>query len=271
VASLETDATQVRAIAGEQFVTARLAILACGATYSLQRRLGLGLPPMHLQTAQAELPAETPPQDVELHFGRHVAPDGFAWVVPVLRPSGSSGVRVGVMASSDAAGCYRRFLDRVADRCGVSGAQALPRQKILPLGFIDRTYGNRLLVVGDAAGLVKPTTGGGIYYSILSADLAADTATEALRRDRLDAATLSQYQRAWRVRMADELQTQTELRRAVTRLSDAEIDGFFNLALTDGIMPIVRSTVRFNQHRDLIRALFRHPPARQFLFRSLVR
>ena len=67
-----------------------------------------------------------------------------------------------------------------------------------------------------------------------------------------------------------ELETQTELRRAVTRLSDDEIDGFFNLALTDGIMPIVRSTVRFNQHRDLIRALFRHPPARQFLFRAIV-
>jgi hypothetical protein len=56
----------------------------------------------------------------------------------------------------------------------------------------------------------------------------------------------------------------------VTRLSDTEIDGFFRLALTDGIMPIVRSTMRFNQHRDLIRALFRHPPARQFLLRSIV-
>ena len=74
----------------------------------------------------------------------------------------------------------------------------------------------------------------------------------------------------WRGRIADELQTQAELRRAVTRLTDLEIDGFFNLALTDGIMPIVRSTMRFNQHRDLIRALFRHPPARQFLFRSIV-
>jgi flavin-dependent dehydrogenase len=188
----------------------------------------------------------------------------------VHRPAGSAGVRIGVMASQDAAGCYRRFLAQVRDRCGVSVVDLPPRQKILPLGSIETTYGNRLLVVGDAAGLVKPTTGGGIYYSILSAGLAADAAIEALRRDRLDGAALAGYERAWRLRIADELHTQTQLRRAVTRLSDDEIDGFFNLALTDGIMPIVRSTVRFNQHRDLIRALFRHPPARQFLFRSFV-
>jgi hypothetical protein len=34
-------------------------------------------------------------------------------------------------------------------------------------------------------------------------------------------------------------------------------------------MPIVRQTVRFNRHRDLIRALFKHPPARKVLFRSV--
>jgi geranylgeranyl reductase family protein len=270
VASLETDAGEVRAMIGDRFVTARLVVLACGATYALQRRLGLGLPLLHLQTSQAELPAATPPIDVELHFGRLVAPDGFAWVVPVHRPNGGAAVRIGVMASTDAAACYRQFLARVRDRCGITAADSTPRQKILPLGSIDTTYGNRLLVIGDAAGLVKPTTGGGIYYSLLSAALAAETAGEALRRDRLDGPALAGYQKAWRRRIADELHAQGELRRAVTRLSDDQIDGFFNLALTDGIMPIVRSTIRFNQHRDLIRALFRHPPARQFLFRSIM-
>ncbi|HKT80822.1 MAG TPA: NAD(P)/FAD-dependent oxidoreductase [Vicinamibacterales bacterium] len=269
VASLETGADGVRAVVGDWFVTARLALLACGATYGMQRRLRLGLPLMHLQTAQSEIPCSMPPVDVELHFGREVAPDGFAWLVPVHRQSGAS-VRIGVMASSDALGCYQRFLDKVKDRCGLKPATAMPRLKILPLGAIDRTYADRLLVVGDAAGLVKPTTGGGIYYSLLSARLASDVAADALRRDRLDAAALSIYESSWRERIGDELQTQTELRRAVTRLSDAEINGFFDLALTDGIMPIVRSTVKFNQHRDLIKALFRHPPARQFLFRAIV-
>jgi flavin-dependent dehydrogenase len=256
---------------GDQFLTARLAVVACGATYALQRRFGLGLPLMHLHTAQSELPARRGPRDVELHFGRQVAPDGFAWVVPVRRPESPGSVRIGVMTSSGALGCYRRFLARVSDRFGVAVPDDhAPRLKILPLGAIEKTYADRLLVIGDAAGLVKPTTGGGIYYSVLSAELAADVASEGLRGDRLDAPALSRYEHAWRSRIAEELDSQTQLRRAVTRLSDTEIDGFFRLALTDGIMPIVRSTMRFNQHRDLIRALFRHPPARQFLLRSIV-
>jgi hypothetical protein len=59
------------------------------------------------------------------------------------------------------------------------------------------------------------------------------------------------------------------LRTIVTRFSDQEIDALFELARTDGIMPIVRSTARFNQHRDLIKALFKHPPARRILFRAI--
>ena len=56
-----------------------------------------------------------------------------------------------------------------------------PRLKILPLGAIERTYADRLLAIGDAAGLVKPTTGGGIHYSIVSASIAADVALGGAR------------------------------------------------------------------------------------------
>ena len=56
----------------------------------------------------------------------------------------------------------------------------------------------------------------------------------------------------------------------MTKLSDQAIDSFFELAHTDGIMPIVRATARFNEHRPLIRAIFKHPPARRILFRAIV-
>ena len=62
---------------------------------------------------------------------------------------------------------------------------------------------------------------------------------------------------------------QRSLRDLVTRLNDQEIDTLFELARTDGIMPIVRKTAQFNHHRHLIRALLRHPPARKVLFRSV--
>ena len=268
VTSLDVDRDGVTASLGDGFVRARLVVLACGASYAFQRRFGFGLPRTYLHTAQRELRAGRL-SDVELHFGQHVAPEGFAWAVPVQRPDGPY-VRVGVMASRDVLQCYLRMIARVRERWAVVDADLPPRQKILPLGAIDRTFGDRVLVIGDAAGLVKPTTGGGIHYSIVSAALAAKVAVDALGRDRLDAATLSAYERAWREELADEFEAQHELRDVVTKLSDQAIDNFFELAHTDGIMPIVRATARFNEHRPLIRALFKHPPARRILFRSIV-
>jgi geranylgeranyl reductase family protein len=267
VSSLEAGASRVQATVSGEPLTARLAILACGASYAFQRRLGLGLPKMYLHTAQRELAARRL-SDIELHFGRRIAPQGFAWAVPVMRPDGLR-VRIGVMAAHDAPGCYARMVDRLCDRWDVQADGVPPRQKILPLGAIDRTVADRVIAIGDAAGLVKPTTGGGIYYSILSAALAADVAIEALRLDRLDRETLSAYDRAWRGQLDEEFSAQHALRDVASHLTDEALDSLFELAHTDGIMPIVRSTARFNRHRDLIRAIFRHPPARKILFRSV--
>jgi geranylgeranyl reductase family protein len=257
----------VEAMAGDTPVRARLAVLACGASYRLQRHEGLGLPAQYLHTAQRELPASRL-LDVEIHFGEAVAPGGFAWAVPVRRAGGLF-VRVGVMASHDAPGFFRNMLGRVAGAWGVAAADARPRLKILPLAPISRTFSDRLLAVGDAAGLVKPTTGGGIYYSIVSAALASDVAGAALRADRLDAVTLSDYETRWRERLDREFDAQQALRQTVLKMSDADIDALFDLAQTDGVMPLVRKTARFNEHRHLIRALFNHPPARRILFRAL--
>ena len=269
VVALDTDTAGVRAtVAGGDVVQARLGVLACGAHYAFQQRFGFGLPRTYLHTAQCELPAAVMPS-VELHFGRDVAPGGFAWAVPVVRPDGFH-VRIGVMAARDAPGCYRRMLDRIGDRWGVSRRDLPPRLKILPLGAVERTYADRLLAIGDAAGLVKPTTGGGIHYSIVSASIAADVALEGLASDRLKAASLATYERRWRAELEDEFDAQHDLRDVAAGLSDQAIDSLFELAHTDGIMPIVRATARFNEHRPLIRALFKHPPARRILFKSIV-
>jgi digeranylgeranylglycerophospholipid reductase len=267
VSVVETGPGAVRALVGDDWISARLLMVACGANYAFQRRVGMGVPRAYLHTAQREIPARRM-GDVEMHFGREIAPDGFAWTVPVVRGSRTY-VRVGVMTSRDPVGCYSRMLARIATRWGIEDTQPPPRQKILPLGVIDRTYADRTMVIGDAAGLVKPTTGGGIHYSIVSAALASDVAVEALAADSLDAGSLAVYERQWRELLGEEFAEQRSLRDLVTRLSDREIDTLFELARTDGIMPIVRKTARFNDHRHLIRALLRHPPARKILFRSM--
>jgi len=263
VSSLEITRDEVLANAGGTPVRARLALLASGASYTLQRRLGLGLPRAYLQTAQRELPARSL-GDVVIQFGSAVAPGGFAWAVPIQRPEGPH-VRVGVMATGQTTNWYEAMVGRLAS-WGVQPDGARPRFKFLPLRSISRTFGDRLLVVGDAAGLVKPTTGGGIHYSIVSASLACDVAETALRCDRLEASALSVYQSRWRRRLAGEFHAQWALRRLAEHMSDRQIDALFELTLRDGVMPIVQRTASFNHHRHLISALLRHAPARQIFW-----
>ena len=266
VTNVDVDAEGVTVTVGNTTARASAVVLACGASYAVQRKMGLGTPRLLLHSAQAELPAARL-GDVEVHFGEHVAPRGFAWAVPVQRDRPY--VRVGVMADKDAGRYFSRVLDAIAPRWGVDRAACgPPRQKILPLAPIERTFANRVLVLGDAAGLVKPKTGGGIYYSLVSASLAAETLTKALHAGDLSADALASYQVQWRKRLGSELRWQLVLRRVAQRLTDSDIDGLFELARTDGLMPLVRRTAAFNHHREFIVALLKHPPARRVLFRA---
>ncbi len=65
------------------------------------------------------------------------------------------------------------------------------------------------------------------------------------------------------------MRAQRRLRAVAHRLSDDDMEAFFELAQTDGVMPILRRTARFNRHRDTIVALLAHPPARRVLLKGL--
>jgi flavin-dependent dehydrogenase len=189
--------------------------------------------------------------------------------VPVQRSDGAY-VRVGVMADREAMACFARMVSRIRDRWQVAVPDTMaPRRRMLPLGSIRRTYADRVLVVGDAAGLVKPTTGGGIYYSVVGAEIAGDVLSGALAADELSAGALGEYERRWRRRFQGEFNAQQALRLIAQRMRDADIDALFDLAGTDGILPLVRQKARFNRHRDFILALLRHPPARRAMFGRL--
>ena len=249
-------------------VRARSVILACGASYAFQKRLGLGMPSTFLQSAQLELPADRL-GDVEIHFGSEIAPKGFAWAVPVRRAYGTF-ARIGVMADADAGQYFSRMLARVRERWGVAVPDAMqPRRRMLPLASVKRTYADRVLAVGDAAGLVKPTTGGGIYYSVVSGEIAAEVLGQRLAANDLSASALRAYESSWRGRFQSEFTAQLALRFVAQRMRDTDIDALFTLATTDGILPLVRQTARFNRHRDFILALLRHQPARRALFGRL--
>jgi geranylgeranyl reductase family protein len=249
-------------------ITARACILACGANYRFNRQLGLGVPRAFVQSAQLER-SFAGPEQVEVHLGRAVAPRGFAWVVPFLR-EGQPYQRLGLMADARAGSLFRSFAAQLRGRFGIADAEwPEPRLKILPLGPVAKTYGTRLLAVGDAAGLVKPTTGGGIYYSLISGLFAADALDEALRTDDLRESRLRQYETRWRDRLGAEIRIGLAFRRLASRLNDRGIDSLVELARIDGIVPMLRQTADFNWHRQSAIALLRHSQFRRILLTSL--
>ena len=254
-------------IEGEHSIEARACVLACGANYRFNRQLGLGVPRAFLQSAQLEEPLEGP-SSVEVHLGREVAPGGFGWVVP-FRRDGVPHARLGLMCESRALARFRAFAGRVRGSYGSSSEARQPRLKILPLGPVSRTYANRLLAVGDAAGLAKPTTGGGIYYSLISGQLAAGTLDEALRAGDLREARLRRYETQWRERVGAEIRIGLAFRVLAARMTDRAIDSVIELARVDGIVPLLRQTADFNWHRQSALALLKHAQFRKILLSSL--
>ena len=250
-------------------VRARACVLACGVSYRFQRQLGLGLPGQAIHTAQTEVDA-TPGDAVELHFGRQVAPSGFAWTVPVQRP-GRHRLKVGVMSMGDAGARLDAFLARPSVRARLLGEPAPPIRRLLPLRPIVKTYMDRVLVVGDAGGFTKPTTGGGIFYSLLTASLAAETLLEAFSAGRLDDAFLARYEHRWQERLGTDLRVADWLRQLVTKCTDAEIDLLVRAMDSEDVHGLIRRTARFNWHRDVIVALAREPRIATLIFRSLFR
>lgn len=255
-------------VEGDEPIEARACVLACGANYRFNRQLGLGVPRSFVQSAQLEQSLDGP-GGVEVHLGRDVAPAGFAWLVPFQR-DGRPHTRLGLMCESRALARFREFATRMRIRFGVvTDGWPAPRLKILPLGPVSRTYAARLLAVGDAAGLVKPTTGGGIYYSLISGQIAADTLDEALREDDLQEARLRRYETGWRQRLGADIRIGLAFRTLASRMNDRSIDAVVELARVDGIIPLLRQTADFNWHRQSALALLRHAQFRKILLSSL--
>ena len=166
--------------------TARACILACGASYRFNRAAR----PRRAARVRPERAARA---TVRRARSRRGASRPRRWRRAASRGSCRSRAasrrfkRVGLMCRRAR---RRRASATFAARCARASASTAtpwpePRLKILPLGPVAKTYGPALLAVGDAAGLVKPTTGGGIYYSLISGQIAADVLDPALRDDDL--------------------------------------------------------------------------------------
>jgi digeranylgeranylglycerophospholipid reductase len=234
--------------------TARAVILANGFRPKLSRRLGLGKIKSFLIGAQAEVEARNV-DEPEVYFGQEIAPDSFAWLVPISAHK----AYVGLLSTSQAKLHVQKFLLTPFCQGRIMGQEVEIRQRAIPIGTLSRSYGDRVLVIGDAAGQVKPTTGGGIYFGHLGAQIAANVLDEALSSDNLTADRLGRYQKQWKAKMGKELSRGYWARRAYAKLGDRQIEGIFNMLDSGGMARALLNSrdFSFDWHSRLILASLR--------------
>lgn len=215
---------------GTESLQARAVVIAAGFASKLVGGLGLGKAGDFVIGAQAEV--ETVGADeVEVYFGEEIAPGFFAWLVPTSPRK----ALVGLLARRNPDIYLRRLLARLLAQGKITSTEVEVTYGGIPLQPLEKTYGERLVVVGSAAGQVKPTTGGGVYYGLLCADIAANHLNRALKSDNLSAGNLSRYQKEWRKMLGTELKIGYWARKLYERLNDRQIDQIFDIIESNGI------------------------------------
>ena len=175
----------------------------------------------------------------EVFFSSEFAPGFFAWLVPTGRRS----ARVGLGVKPDTGMPPMKYLCRLVRKhpslsprlSNTSVSNGIVH--IIPTGgSLKRTISRGILIVGDAAGQVKSTTGGGLYYGILSAQIAGRAVCNALDNSDapvLDEKNLEPYELKWRRCLGEEIAFSHRTRAFMDSLTDNEVEYLFRLLNDD--------------------------------------
>ncbi len=174
------------------------AVIGADGAYSTTAKL-LGLPRLPYCVAIQErirLPEDKMERwldTADLYLGRDTSPDLYAWVFPK-----SDHVAVGCGAGPGKTKEMRQLLANLKERIApdlAGGEVFLEEAHALPIHPRDQIAFDRVMLVGDAAGLVVGTSGEGIYWAMKSAHRAAETLIRVLPRTSRYA--LMRYEQKW--------------------------------------------------------------------------
>ncbi len=174
------------------------AVIGADGAYSTTAKL-LGLPRLPRCIAIQEriyLPEEKMARWQEtaaLYLGHDVSPDLYAWVFP-KRDHVAVGCGAGPGNTAEARRLLANLKQRLADELA-GGEVFLEEAHALPMSPRPHMAFDRVMLVGDAAGLVVHTSGEGIYWAMKSGDMAARTLIESLPDT--SARALRRYEKQW--------------------------------------------------------------------------
>lgn len=217
--------------------TGRVLIDAEGARPTLPRTLGIRIPRAYvygLQYQMKDVDLDEPDMP-EIYLGSANAPGFFGWIMPLGPDRARVGVCIDPRLTPHSPIHYIERLIHDHPAASRRLRRAVVERKLagpIPiLGARRPTVAPGLLVAGDAAGQVKATSGGGIYFSLISGRLAAEAAHAYVGGTR---GALAGYEDAWQRRFGRELNVTAFARMAINHMTDAELDAFVAAVAEDG-------------------------------------
>jgi digeranylgeranylglycerophospholipid reductase len=191
---------------------------------------------------------------VEVYLGSTYAPGFFAWIIPWRDGS----AKIGLAARE---GNSRLFLERFMTKHPTVSRRLKSARRHdasfhpIPLGGpILKTYYPGMLVAGDSAQQVKPTTGGGIVFSLVCGRAAGEVAHGASETGDTSESFLSQYERRWKSEIGRDLNIMRRIRRMLFRLPDRQLERIFSIGRTFDVATVLSRADDIDmQGRTLVR------------------
>ena len=174
---------------------------------------------------------------LEFYFGENVAPGGYVWVFPKGKDCANVGIGIGVdQAKQKSAVRYLEdFVQRKFPRAGILTriAGGVPCAKTCK-----EIVKNGVVLVGDAAHQVNPTSGGGIISGMIGGMIAGQVVAESVAKN--DLAHLKEYSERWHKRLGWRHEVFYSIKEAISSLSDETL----NKICVDGLkLPQEKRTV----------------------------
>ena len=150
---------------------------------------------------------------------------------------------------------FLKLVRRIAPQTDVASLRI--DRKGIAQAAVGRCVAERVIAAGEAAGHIKTTTGGGIYYGLLSAELVADVLIRAFRCKNFSARTLGEFERYWRSTFGNELMVGYFARKLASHFTDGQIDKFFDAANASDLLVRLNGKLKFDWHHRALLATLR--------------
>ena len=242
-------------------IRSKLLIGADGPFSRIRDRFAFPKPAEFLRGIGAEVEnVDLDPDFVEIFVGNTIAPGFFAWMIPTSKDG--SKARVGLCINQKSPHSPKYFLSNLFKKSTLlKDAKVLNYiGGIVPIGALKTTYSSNVLIVGDAAAQVKPTSGGGIYTGLLCATHCSDIAIESLEKNQYSSKFLKKYQKLWTADIGKELSLGMKFRKIYTKLTDKQMNKYLKRFQNPRITETISKYGDIDYPSKLIKPLLKKTP-----------